>query len=275
MTTANLPDPFSPGVSEKLGVYVYALRDPRDRSVFYVGKGKGDRVYSHVWVAMGEEARVADGIEQELKAVTSAKNARIQEIHAAGKWVEHFILRHQIESGGSNDDAAFAIEQTLIDAFRLIDDPDSDPPTLTNIAGGHTATPFGVIALKELIAQYAAQPAGRIEKPFVVLVSTNPMYKSSSDQQIYNGLAGWWFASKAKDIPELPVFVVHAGLIRAVFRAESWSKEPVAGSSKWRFHGSIDPELDSKYRGKSLSYTDIDRDPHLKNWSTGGWHLYV
>jgi hypothetical protein len=30
---------FLPGVAGKLGWYVYALRDPRDSTVFYVGKG--------------------------------------------------------------------------------------------------------------------------------------------------------------------------------------------------------------------------------------------
>ena len=32
----------------RAGYYVYELTDPRDGSVFYVGKGKGERVYSHV-----------------------------------------------------------------------------------------------------------------------------------------------------------------------------------------------------------------------------------
>ena len=27
--------------------YVYNLIDPRDKSVFYVGKGKGNRMYKH------------------------------------------------------------------------------------------------------------------------------------------------------------------------------------------------------------------------------------
>ena len=36
-------DPLAvlPGVVEKLGYYVYALRDPRSGEIFYVGKGKG------------------------------------------------------------------------------------------------------------------------------------------------------------------------------------------------------------------------------------------
>jgi hypothetical protein len=33
---------FLPGVVERLGCYVYALVDPRDGRIFYVGKGKLD-----------------------------------------------------------------------------------------------------------------------------------------------------------------------------------------------------------------------------------------
>lgn len=32
---------------EKLGKYVYALRDPRNRKIFYVGQGVNDRVFEH------------------------------------------------------------------------------------------------------------------------------------------------------------------------------------------------------------------------------------
>ncbi len=45
---------LSPRVVENLGLYVYALRDPRDRSIFYVGDGRGNKIYSHDWDALGE-----------------------------------------------------------------------------------------------------------------------------------------------------------------------------------------------------------------------------
>ena len=41
-------------VRNKLGVYVYALVDPRTSEVFYVGKGQGNRVYQHVQAAIGD-----------------------------------------------------------------------------------------------------------------------------------------------------------------------------------------------------------------------------
>ena len=38
---------FSAGVDEKIGNYVYRLIDPRNGETFYVGKGKGNRIFSH------------------------------------------------------------------------------------------------------------------------------------------------------------------------------------------------------------------------------------
>ena len=39
---------FPPGVARKLKTYVYRLIDPRNGETFYVGKGKGNRVFSHM-----------------------------------------------------------------------------------------------------------------------------------------------------------------------------------------------------------------------------------
>ena len=38
---------FNTEVSESLGNYVYRLIDPRNGETFYVGKGKGNRVFQH------------------------------------------------------------------------------------------------------------------------------------------------------------------------------------------------------------------------------------
>jgi hypothetical protein len=53
------PPMFSPVVAERIGWYVYALRDPRDGRLFYVGKGVGNRVFQHA------QAELAAGGSQE------------------------------------------------------------------------------------------------------------------------------------------------------------------------------------------------------------------
>lgn len=90
--------------------YVYELIDPRDMEVFYVGKGKDDRVKSHA-----KHART--GIVGNVP-----KHKRITDIHDAGmKVIERIAI-----SGLSND-SALMIERGLIEANKS---------TLTNIVGG-------------------------------------------------------------------------------------------------------------------------------------------
>ena len=38
---------FSDKVKQKLGYYVYALADPRDNKIFYIGKGINNRIFQH------------------------------------------------------------------------------------------------------------------------------------------------------------------------------------------------------------------------------------
>jgi hypothetical protein len=90
---------FPPGVADKLNTYVYRLIDPRNGETFYVGKGKGNRVFEHVRAEVKE-----DELGNKLK--------RIREIRLADFEVAHVIHRH-----GMDDETAFEVEAALIDAY--------------------------------------------------------------------------------------------------------------------------------------------------------------
>jgi hypothetical protein len=102
-----------------LQFYVYVLLDPRDDSVFYVGKGKGERALHHV-----DEVKplIAQGAMLE-----SAKHRRIQEILAAGGEPQALVVARFGE-----EEQAHAVESVLIN-FGY------DFERLTNSVRGHGA----------------------------------------------------------------------------------------------------------------------------------------
>ena len=71
---------FSPEVCEKIEYYVYRLIDPRNGQTFYVGKGKGNRVFAHVHDAL----KLYDGVnyqdEEDKRSIISSRIQRSQRI---------------------------------------------------------------------------------------------------------------------------------------------------------------------------------------------------
>lgn len=89
--------------------YVYKLIDPRDGRVFYVGKGKGQRMYQHE-----KEAR---------RGKYSRKCKAIREIIGSGA-----KIRYEIDSHHKVEADAYARERELIDEIGLCN--------LTNVIPG-------------------------------------------------------------------------------------------------------------------------------------------
>lgn len=94
------------------GYYVYFLAGPMDGRIFYIGKGKGDRLRSHA-----KEAK-------RTSAVSNGKKiAAINAILAAG-----FAVKEVVFSDGLTEKGAYALERCLIGKLRECG--------LTNISGG-------------------------------------------------------------------------------------------------------------------------------------------
>ena len=181
---------FSDNVARKLRTYVYRLIDPRNGETFYVGKGKGNRVFAHIHVAGNLEG---DAIDNRIK--------RIHEIHLAGFEVAHVIHRH-----GMDNATALEVEAALMDAY----------PGLTNVAVG-TASEFGAMHAQEIIARYSAEPAKFRHK--ALLISVN---RSSAERSLYDATRFAWKVSKARAREAEVILSTIRGLIVGAFVAEEW-----------------------------------------------------
>lgn len=279
-----LPERFPPGVSEGLGTYVYALRDPRTSKIFYVGKGNGERVFQHVWgtraqAGKTENPELADIVREDGDAVTAAKECVINEIYDSGRAVEHLILRHAIEAGANSDREAFIIEQVLIRAFREHDGGSA----LTNRVEGHSSAEYATFPIAELIARYSARPLeGSLPQPCGIVVINRAWHSLINDpevkesggapkqESIYEAARRWWkVGSATRERAEIPILVVAGNVIRAAYRVESWRKKPYSRGHKtlWEFSGEPAEDL-SNLIGCALR----PEDAGYSSWRQHGWH---
>src|SRR5205814_7827405 len=182
---------FPADVASKLKTYVYRLIDPRNGETFYVGKGQGNRVFSHI---RAEQSLEGDEVDNKLK--------RIREIRLAGFEVAHVIHRH-----GMDERTAFEVEAALIDAY----------PGLTNIAGGMGGNDYGVMHAKEINQRYSAEPA--VFRHKALLISVN---RSAADQSLYEATRYSWKVSKPKARQAEVVLATLQGLIVGAFIADEW-----------------------------------------------------
>lgn len=221
-----------------LGCYVYALRDPRTEVIFYVGKGKGDRVYQHARHAKRVDA--AETPEQ-------LKLSRIREILAGGHEVGVEIIRH-----GMDEAVAYEVEGAVIDARAVAG------VGLTNAVSGHGLA-RGWRPLEDIVARYAARPAEIAPQHRVILIRIRRQYKAGMPADaLYEATRKWWAAAPARRRPEW-AFAVHDGIVRAVYTIEGWERpqehERVGRlKNRWAFFGRRDEPMEDVYL-----WTDVSR----------------
>lgn len=218
---------LSQSTIEKLGYYVYILIDPRDNSVFYVGKGKGNRVNQHLLGALDEQSEETEKI------------LRIREIQSLGLSVGLDIIRHEL-----TEKEAFEVECSLIDLLEL--------KNLTNIQSGHQASERGRMKLDDIKIKYEAEKIKGFDEP-MILININRRYKPNmTSEEYFSATKGNWHISKTKASAYQYVASVYIGIIREVFTVSKWldSNEP----PRSYFEGIIAPtEIREKYINKSVS----------------------
>ena len=210
---------FTEEIADKLGFYVYRLIDPRNGETFYVGKGKGNRVFAHV---AGELEAGADELSEKLQ--------RIRDIRLAGFDVAHVIHRHGLDSR-----TAIEVEAALIDAY----------PGVTNITSGYDADERGAMHANEIIERYQAAVAEFAHN--LVIININ---RTASERPLYEAVRYAWKISPKKAEKADYVLAVQRGLIVGVFKPDKWLRAtsenfpgtPDVWEGRWGFVGHEAPD---------------------------------
>ena len=192
-------DSFPPEVQSILGIYVYRLIDPRNGQTFYVGKGKGNRVFQHMKLDPVVEGR-ADSEEDE----ESLKVRTIREIRKAGLQPLHVIHRHGLDS----DETAFEVEAALMDAYR----------GLTNIAGGYRNNERGCRHAEEIVGIHAAKPMVPLEDLILIYIGIS----TGERRDPYSAVRCSWRMKQKEAERRNLVLAYEGGLVVGAYRPEKW-----------------------------------------------------
>ncbi|WP_226436726.1 GIY-YIG nuclease family protein [Rhodococcus yananensis] len=267
------PAPLPTVVIDQLGAYVYALVDPRDRSILYVGTGRGNRIFALTWTALGETHKLTDGREATpaVTPETEAALARIRAVYESGYSVEHFVVADALRPAADPDHTAGATAQAVIGALALLE-PHRGENVLTNLAGTteESEADRAAIPIAELVRQYSAEVAPELPTPCVVL-RVNEAKSASADAVRDLASRPWPAGAAARGIDGLPIIVVADNIVRGVYRASRWEAaartEENGGTILYRFVGEADDELEKQFVDTRLTPDRLG----LKRWPSHGW----
>ena len=200
---------FQPAVIEALKYYVYCLVNPRDNKIFYIGKGKGNRVFQHAKDSLNEN-------DQSLKLDI------IRSILREGKQVGLFILRHNL-----TEETAFVVESVLIDLLTY--QKFNKTNQLANIVAGHHQWDEGIKSIEEINAIYNCDKIDVNNGDTLLLVSLNRSFNQAKADgvyrrvDIYEATRKYWDNISPKRAPNIRyVLGVYKGVVRSVIEVRSW-----------------------------------------------------
>ena len=205
---------FNPSVIEALQYYVYCLVDPRDNRIFYIGKGKGNRVFQHAKDSLNEN-------DHTLKLDT------IRSIQREGKQVNLYILRHNL-----TEETALIVESTLIDLLTY--NKFNKTNLLANIVAGHHQWDEGIKDVDEINSIYNCEQLEVNYGETLLLVSLNNSFNQAKANgvyrriDIYESTRKYWKISKSNLQKIKYVLGVYKGVVRSVIEVKSWKWTTVA-----------------------------------------------
>jgi len=196
---------------ENIQYYVYLLKDPRNREVFYVGKGCANRVFQHL----------QDTLESEVK---SDKLDRLRDIVSSWNEVEYFLVRHWI-----TEEVAFEVESAFID-FLWLDN-------LTNaVLWTHSYTKW-MMSINEITQLYGGKNIEIIDP--VMLININKLYKRNmTESELYEATRQSWVCWPQRENVKY-VLVHYKGIIREVYEVDGWY---IVRGNRWAFDSTVAAE---------------------------------
>ncbi len=219
-------------VAKILKSYVYVYIDPRNGKPFYIGKGKGNRLFSHL----------SDRSE-------TAKIERIAEILHSGKEPRIEILRY-----GLSESEASLVEAAAIDLIGKA--------RLTNQVVGHHEGSFGRITAQRAVSMLSAKKV-KVEHK-AILLTINSLYRSDmSKEELYETTRGIWVVSEAHRNKVEYAMALFQGIVLEVYRIKQWHPAGTLKyntrdslhfkeSGRWEFSGSMAKDIRDEYIGFSV-----------------------
>lgn len=226
---------FEPKVCEAMGYYVYLYIDPRTQKPFYIGKGQGNRVFSHL------------NDEHDCDKVTM-----IREIEALKLEPILEILKY-----GLTEEEALLVETTAIDLL--------DVEMLTNEVRGHGSKNGTRGRVEDIAAMLASAPLVISQDDSLILINIARAFRyGMSPHALYDVTRGAWKVGEKRNRARYAV-AVYERIVREVFVIAGW----VPGGStmrstdadgrhelipaRWEFVGQLAEEsLRKKYVGKRV-----------------------
>ncbi len=237
---------FPPSIHKDLKSYVYIYIDPRNDEIFYVGKGKGDRCFSHL---------LEDSEKDKVK--------KIKDILSDGLEPKIEIVIHGIE----DDQTVKRIEASIIDCF--------DIENLTNIQRGYHSKEFGRMSVEQVVATYQAGKA--VVTHQVIAFKLNATFRYGLDPiRLYDVTRHSWKLGERKNKAEY-AFAVYQNIVQEVYKIEHWLPQnstlntkttdfdfnEEVNNDRWEFVGNIaSTEIRDQYLYKNVSeYIKSNQNP--------------
>ena len=216
---------FSPKTINALKYYVYGLKYPgENQNYFYIGKGKGNRVFSHLF-----QKSKLDIKDPKFDIINSLKKT-------GGPKVE--IIRH-----GLNQDEAFLLEATLIDVFGV--------DQITNKVKGINSDKFGIMDINVIDEIYKGEEFK--ENISAVCFKINKAWNKEMDEEmLYNKIRGNWVLNINRAKKAEYGIGVYNGIIKGIYRICNWETARSSTKNKrYKFNGYKEEKM-QKFRGYSL-----------------------